>query len=217
MKLYIDTCDADEIFYFSSRGLVDGVTTNPSLIKQSGVDLHAAIKDICALQIPSVSVEVVATDYDGMMKEAEKLCKIDAAITIKIPLTMEGLRACKSLSGTGIRTNVTLCFSAAQAMLAAKAGATYVSLFLGRLDDIGHNSLDVLSEVREIFDNYPEWNTQILAASIRHTGHIIESAKIGADIATLPPKILKSMVEHPLTDIGINKFLSDWKQTNQTI
>lgn len=217
MKFYIDSCDVEAISYFSSIGLIDGVTTNPSLIKQSGIDLTAGIKEICKLNLPSVSVEVIATEYAGMMKEAETLLKLGDSITIKLPLTMDGLQACKSLSNNGVRINITLCFSAAQAILAAKAGATYVSLFLGRLDDIGHNSLGTLSEVREIFDNYPEWNTQILAASIRHATHIIESAKIGADIATVPPKILKSMVEHPLTDIGISKFLSDWKETNQTI
>lgn len=217
MKLYLDTFNIDEIAFYASMGLIDGVTTNPTLIKQSGRDLFEMIKEICTHVKTSVSVEVVATEHKEMLKEADKLIKIGEQITIKLPMTLDGLRACKVLSSDGIKTNVTLCFSPAQAILAAKAGASYVSLFLGRLDDIGHNSIDVLSEVREIFDNYSEFKTQILAASIRNVTHVIDSAKVGADIATLPPAVLKMLVNHPLTDSGLAKFLTDWKEANQAI
>ena len=217
MKFFVDTADVAEIKELAATGLLDGVTTNPSLVAKSGGDFKEIIKEICAVVPGPVSAEVAATDYDGMMKEAKVLAKIAKNVTIKVPLTMDGLKACKALTSEGTMVNVTLCFSATQALLAAKAGATFVSPFIGRLDDIGLNGMDLIKEIRMIYDNYPDLSTDILAASIRTINHVKEAAMIGADVATIPPSILKQLVKHPLTDKGIEIFLSDWKKTGQKI
>jgi transaldolase len=217
MKFFVDTADVAEIKELAATGLLDGVTTNPSLVAKSGGDFKEIIKEICAIVPGPVSAEVAATDYDGMMKEAKVLAKIAKNVTIKVPLTMDGLKACKALTSDGTMVNVTLCFSATQALLAAKAGATFVSPFIGRLDDIGVNGMDLIKEIRMIYDNYPDLSTDILAASIRTINHVKEAAMIGADVATIPPSILKQLVKHPLTDKGIEIFIADWKKTGQKI
>jgi transaldolase len=217
MKFFVDTADVAEIKDLAATGLLDGVTTNPSLVAKSGGDFKEIIKEICAIVPGPVSAEVAATDYDGMMKEAKVLTRIAKNVTIKVPLTMDGLKACKALTSDGTMVNVTLCFSATQALLAAKAGATFVSPFIGRLDDIGLNGMDLIKEIRMIYDNYPDLSTDILAASIRTINHVKEAAMIGADVATIPPSILKQLVKHPLTDKGIEVFLADWKKTGQKI
>ncbi|MEP0453029.1 MAG: fructose-6-phosphate aldolase, partial [Roseibium sp.] len=197
-------------------GLLDGVTTNPSLIAKSGRDFKEVIAEICKITDGDVSAEVAATDYDGMMSEAAELVKIADNVVIKLPLTLEGLKACKALTEKGHKTNVTLCFSANQALLAAKAGATYVSPFIGRLDDINVDGMELIREIRVIFDNYG-FDTEILAASIRTANHVKECALIGADVATVPPATLKGLVKHPLTDKGLEAFLADWAKTGQKI
>jgi transaldolase len=217
MKFFVDTADVAEIKDLAATGLLDGVTTNPSLVAKAGRDFKDIVAEICKIVPGPVSAEVAATDYDGMMREAEVLRKIAKNVTIKVPLTMDGLRACKALTGDGTMVNVTLCFSANQALLAAKAGATFVSPFIGRLDDIGLNGMDVIREIRTIYDNYPDLSTDILAASIRTVNHVKEAAMIGADVATIPPSILKLLVRHPLTDSGLATFVADWKKTGQKI
>ena len=217
MKFFVDTADVAEIKDLAATGLLDGVTTNPSLVAKSGGDFKEIIKEICAIVPGPVSAEVAATDYDGMMKEAKVLARIAKNVTIKVPLTMDGLKACKALTSDGTMVNVTLCFSATQALLAAKAGATFVSPFIGRLDDIGLNGMDLIKEIRMIYDNYPDLSTDILAASIRTINHVKEAAMIGADVAIIPPSILKQLVKHPLTEKGIEIFLADWKKTGQKI
>jgi transaldolase len=217
MKFFVDTADVAEIKDLAATGLLDGVTTNPSLVAKAGRDFKEIVAEICKVVPGPVSAEVAATDYDGMMLEAEVLRKIAKNVTIKVPLTMDGLRACKALTGDGTMVNVTLCFSANQALLAAKAGATFVSPFIGRLDDIGLNGMDVIREIRTIYDNYPDLSTDILAASIRTVNHVKEAAMIGADVATMPPSILKLLVKHPLTDSGLATFVADWKKTGQKI
>jgi transaldolase len=217
MKFFVDTADVAEIKDLAATGLLDGVTTNPSLVAKAGRDFKEIVAEICKVVPGPVSAEVAATDYDGMMVEAEVLRKIAKNVTIKVPLTMDGLRACKALTGDGTMVNVTLCFSANQALLAAKAGATFVSPFIGRLDDIGLNGMDVIREIRTIYDNYPDLSTDILAASIRTVNHVKEAAMIGADVATIPPSILKLLVKHPLTDSGLATFVADWKKTGQKI
>jgi transaldolase len=217
MKFFVDTADVSEIKDLAATGLLDGVTTNPSLIAKSGRDFKETIAEICKIVPGPVSAEVAATDYDGMMREAKILAKIAKNVTIKVPLTLDGLKACKAISSEGTMVNVTLCFSANQALLAAKAGATFVSPFIGRLDDIGLNGMDVIREIRTIYDNYQDLNTDILAASIRTVNHVKEAAMIGADVATIPPSILKALVKHPLTDAGLAAFVADWKKTLQTI
>ncbi len=216
MKFFIDTADVAEIRELNDTGLVDGVTTNPSLIMKSGRDIIDVTKEICGIVKGPVSAEVTATDYEGMMKEAKVLAKIAKNICIKLPLTMDGLKACKALTDKGHQTNVTLCFSANQALLAAKAGATYVSPFIGRLDDQGLDGMELIEEIRTIFDNY-DFKTQILAASIRTVNHVKEAALIGADVITAPPATLKALVKHPLTDKGLSDFLADWAKTGQKI
>ena len=216
MKFFVDTADVAEIKELAATGLLDGVTTNPTLVAKAGRDFKDIIKEICAVVPGPVSAEVAATDYQGMMREAEVLRKIAKNVTIKVPLTMDGLKACKALTSDGTMVNVTLCFSANQALLAAKAGATFVSPFIGRLDDIGLNGMDVIREIRTIYDNYPDLSTDILAASIRTTNHVKDAAMIGADVATIPPAILKQLVKHPLTDKGIEIFLADWKKTGKS-
>src|SRR5690606_16933686 len=216
MKFFLDTADIAEIAELAGTGLVDGVTTNPSLILKSGRDIREVTREICALVPGPVSAEVTATDFDGMLAEAEVLARIADNICIKLPLTLDGLRACKALSGRGLKTNVTLCFSANQALLAAKAGATYISPFIGRIDDMGANGMELIGEIRTIYDNY-DFRTEVLAASIRTVNHVKEAALIGADVATMPPAILRQMVRHPLTDKGLEAFLADWAKTGQII
>ncbi|GAA0780850.1 fructose-6-phosphate aldolase [Roseibium denhamense] len=216
MKFFVDTADTAEIKELEATGLLDGVTTNPSLIAKSGRDFKEVIAEICAITAGDVSAEVAATDFDTMIKEAHVLRAIADNVVIKLPLTFDGLKACKQLSEDGTKTNVTLCFSANQALLAAKAGATYISPFIGRLDDIHADGLELIREIRVIYDNYG-YETEILAASIRTPNHVKECAIIGADVATVPPATLKGLVKHPLTDKGLDAFLSDWAKTGQTI
>ena len=217
MKFFVDTADTAEIKSLAASGLLDGVTTNPSLIAKSGRKILDVVAEICAIVEGPVSAEVAATDYEGMMREAAALKKIAANVTIKLPLTPDGLRACKTLTGEGVQTNVTLCFSAAQALLAAKAGATFVSPFVGRLDDIGQDGMALIADIVAIYRNYSALKTEVLVASIRHPIHVIESAKLGAHVATLPPNVLRMLYGHPLTDKGLAAFLADWAKTGQTI
>src|SRR5579884_915842 len=216
MKFFADTAEINEIRELAETGLLDGVTTNPSLIHKSGRNFLEVATEIAALVSGPVSAEVVALDYEGMMREAEVLRRLADNIAIKVPLTPAGLKACKSLSSDGTMVNVTLCFSSAQALLAAKAGATFISPFIGRLDDISTDGMQLISDIRLIYDNY-DYGTEILAASIRHPMHVVESAKMGADIATVPPKIIWQLFKHPLTDAGIASFLKDWQETGQKI
>ncbi|MEM9277326.1 MAG: fructose-6-phosphate aldolase [Pseudomonadota bacterium] len=216
MKFFVDTADVDEIRELADTGLLDGVTTNPSLILKSGRDIIEVTKEICSIVDGPVSAEVTATDYEGMISEAAVLSKIADNICIKLPLTMDGLKACKKLTSEGHQTNVTLCFSANQALLAAKAGATFISPFIGRLDDMGIDGMELIEDIRTIYDNYG-FKTQILAASIRTVNHVKDSALAGADVATIPPSTLKALVKHPLTDKGLDAFLADWAKTGQKI
>jgi transaldolase len=216
MKFFVDTADVKEIRELNDIGLLDGVTTNPSLIMKAGRDITEVTKEICGIVDGPVSAEVTALDFDGMMKEAEVLAKIADNICIKVPLTFDGLKACKALTTEGRKVNVTLCFSATQALLAAKAGATFISPFIGRLDDTGINGMELIGEIRTIYDNYC-FQTEILAASIRTVNHVKEAALIGADVATVPPATLKALVKHPLTDKGLEGFLADWAKTGQKI
>jgi len=217
MKFFVDTAEIADIKALAASGLLDGVTTNPSLIAKSGRKILDVVGEICAIVPGPVSAEVAATDYDGMMREAAVLRKIAGNVTVKLPLTPDGIRACKALTDDGVMTNVTLCFSPAQAILAAKAGATFVSPFVGRLDDIGQNGMDLIADIVTIFDNYPAFKTEVLVASIRHPIHLIEAAKMGAHVATLPPNVLRMLYHHPLTDKGLAAFLADWEKTGQTI
>lgn len=217
MKFFADTADIAAIRELNDLGLIDGVTTNPSLILKSGRDIIDVTKEICDLVEGPVSAEVVSVDYDNMMREAANLAQIADNICIKLPLTLDGLKACKTLTSLGHKTNVTLCFSASQALLAAKAGATFVSPFIGRLDDINIDGCQLIQEIRTVFDNYPDLTTEILAASIRSANHVKEVAMIGADVATAPPDVIKNLVKHPLTDSGLEKFLNDWEKTGQSI
>jgi transaldolase len=216
MELFIDTAEIEEIKSLNITGLIDGVTTNPSLIAKSGRNIIETIAEICAEISGPVSAEVTATDFDSMVKEGRKLSAIADNVCIKVPLTFDGLRACKTFSDDGIMVNVTLCFSAAQAILAAKAGATFISPFIGRLDDIGADGMSLISEITEIYEIYG-FETKVLAASIRSVQDIIDVSKFGADVATIPPKFLKAMYHHPLTDKGLADFLSDWEKTGQSI
>jgi transaldolase len=216
MKFFIDTADIKEIREAAAMGLVDGVTTNPSLVKKSGRDFIEVVKEIAAICPGPVSAEVVALDHDGMMREAETLRKLADNIAIKVPLTIDGLKTCKKLTSDGTMVNVTLCFSANQALLAAKAGATFISPFVGRLDDIGQPGIELIADIRLIYDNY-DFPTQILVASVRTPIHVLEAAKIGADVMTAPPAIIKQLFKHPLTDNGIAAFLKDWEATGQKI
>ena len=216
MKFFVDTADTNEIKELAATGLLDGVTTNPSLIMKSGRPMKEVVAEICELVDGPVSAEVVAMDTEGMLKEAEELIGIADNICIKLPLTLEGLKACRALADRGVKTNVTLCFSANQALLAAKAGATYISPFIGRLDDIHVEGLDLIAEIRQIYDNYG-FETEILAASIRTANHVKDCALIGADVATIPPATLKGLVKHPLTEKGLEAFMKDWAATGQSI
>jgi transaldolase len=216
MKFFADTADITDIRALAESGLLDGVTTNPSLIKKSGRNFVEAVREISSVCPGPVSAEVVALDYETMMKEAEVLRKVADNIAVKVPLTPDGLRACKALTDDGTMVNVTLCFSANQALLAAKAGATYISPFVGRHDDVGYPGMELISDIRLIYDNY-DFPTQILVASVRSTIHVHEAAKIGADVMTAPPAIIWQMFKHPLTDSGITAFLKDWAATGQKI
>lgn len=217
MKFFVDTADVKEIRELAATGLLDGVTTNPTLIAKSGRDFFEVIKEICSIVPGPVSAEVTALDSEGMIKEGEKLARIADNVTIKLPMTWDGLKACKYFSGKSIMTNVTLCFSAAQAVLAAKAGATYVSPFIGRLEDIGENGMGLISDICTIYKQYDLFETQVLVASIRNTQHVIDAAKLGAHVSTIPPATLKELVKHPLTDKGLQAFLADWQKTGQKI
>ncbi len=217
MKFFIDTADLDDIRDLAATGLVDGVTTNPSLAAKSGRKFTDLIKDICAVVPGPVSAEVTALDHATMMKEAAVLRAIADNVTIKVPLTPDGLKTCKAITDDGGMVNVTLCFSAGQALLAAKAGATFISPFVGRLDDISQDGMGLIAEIAEIYGNYADLKTEILVASIRHPLHVIESARLGADVATLPPKVLRQLYNHPLTDKGLEGFMADWAKSGQTI
>ena len=216
MKFFVDSAEIDQIAELNDLGMVDGVTTNPSLIMKSGRDIIEVTKEICSIVSGPVSAEVTATEAETMIAEGRKLSKIADNIAIKVPLTWDGLKACKVLSGEGNMVNVTLCFSANQALLAAKAGATFISPFIGRLDDINIDGMDLIEDIRVIYDNYG-FETQILAASIRTVNHVLESARIGADVMTAPPAVIKSLANHPLTDQGLAAFLADIEKTGQKI
>lgn len=217
MKFFVDTADVDEIKALLETGLLDGVTTNPSLIAKSGRNILEVLEEICEMVPGPVSGEVTATDAPTMIKEGEKLAKIAPNLTVKLPLTFDGIKACYALSQQGIKTNVTLCFSSAQALLAAKAGATFISPFVGRLDDIGSNGMDLIADICQVYSMYPDIHTEVLVASIRNPIHLMEAAKMGADVATIPPKVIHQLFKHPLTDAGLEAFLKDWEGTGQNI
>jgi len=216
MKFFVDTAEIKDIRELYETGLLDGVTTNPSLVAKSGRDFKEVIKEICGIIPGPVSAEVAATDYDGMVKEGETLAKIAENVVIKVPLTLAGLKACKHFSDNGIKTNVTLCFSPNQALLAAKVGATYISPFIGRLDDINLDGMELIQQIRVIYDNYA-YATEILAASIRSPNHVTQAALAGADVATIPPAVIRKLADHPLTASGLDAFVKDWKATGQSI
>lgn len=217
MKFFIDTAEIEEIKELAETGMVDGVTTNPSLIAKSGRDFIEVLEEICEIIPGPVSAEVTATDMEGMISEGEKLARVAENVVIKLPLTWEGLKACRYFSGKNIMTNVTLCFSTAQALLAAKAGASFISPFVGRLDDLSQNGMDLIGDICQVYDNYPHLETEVLVASVRHPLHVMEAAKIGADVVTLPAKVLKQLIHHPLTERGLEAFLADWEKTGQKI
>ena len=216
MKFFIDTAEIDEIRELAATGMVDGVTTNPSLILKAGRDIVEVTREICAIVDGPVSAEVTALESEAMIAEGTRLAQIAPNIAVKVPLTWDGLKACKALTGAGHMVNVTLCFSATQALLAAKAGATFVSPFIGRLDDIGLDGMELIADIRQIYDNY-DFRTQILAASIRSVNHVATAAKYGADVATIPPGVVRKLADHPLTDKGLDAFLADWAKTGQKI
>ena len=211
MKFFIDTANVDEIREAASLGILDGVTTNPSLVAKEGRDFHQVLREICSIVNGPISAEVTALDRDGMLEQGLELAKIHPNITIKVPLTKDGLQACKALREKDIQVNVTLCFSPSQALMAAKAGASFISPFVGRLDDISHEGMDLIRQIRIIYDNYG-FDTEILAASIRSPMHVVDSALAGADVATIPYKVVMQLIKHPLTDIGLEKFMADWKK-----
>lgn len=216
MKFFLDTANINEIKEGLALGLVDGVTTNPSLVAKEGVNFHQRIKEICAVVNGSVSAEVTALDFDGMMKEGHVLAKLHPNVTVKVPLIPEGIKACKALSSEGIKVNVTLCFSASQALLAAKAGATYISPFVGRLDDVSTDGIQLIKDIIQIYKNY-DFKTQVLAASLRHPMHVVQSALAGAHVGTMPFSVIKQLFNHPLTDIGLKKFLADWDKVKDQV
>lgn len=212
MKFFIDTANINEIKEAAALGILDGVTTNPSLVSKEGKDFRKLLDEILAIVDGPVSAEVISTDYDGILKEAHDLAKIHKNIVVKVPLIKEGLKAVRTLSNENIKTNVTLCFSASQALLAAKAGATYISPFVGRLDDISHDGMELISQIVQIYKNY-NYKTEVLVASIRHPLHLVEAALMGADVCTMPFSVIDKLFNHPLTDLGLEKFLSDWKKS----
>jgi transaldolase len=218
MKFFVDTADVAEIRELAASGLLDGVTTNPSLVAKSGRNFFEVIEEICGLVDGPVSAEVTATTYERMLAEGRRLAELAPNVCVKLPLIWDGLKACRTLTRDGIKVNVTLCFSSAQALLAAKAGATFVSPFVGRLDDIGQDGMQLIGEIVEIFGNYRDrLPTEVLVASVRHPGHVIEAARLGADVATMPAKVLQQLIQHPLTDKGLVAFLKDWETTGQRI
>ena len=217
MKFFVDTADIDEIRDLAATGMVDGVTTNPSLVAKSGRNFFEVLEEICSVVSGPVSAEVAATEHDAMMAEAKNLVAVAKNITIKVPLTWDGLKTCRALADQGTMVNVTLCFSPNQALLAAKAGAAFISPFVGRLDDITHDGMDLIAEIKTMYDHYDALTTQILVASVRHPIHVRDSALLGADVATLPPNVLRALANHPLTDKGLAAFLADWEKTGQTI
>ena len=217
MKFFIDTADVGEIRDLAATGLVDGVTTNPSLVAKSGRKFLDVVQEICSIVPGPISAEVTATDHKTMLAEGHKLAKLAKNVAVKVPLTPDGLKTCKALSSEGTMVNVTLCFSAAQAILAAKAGASFISPFVGRLDDIGQDGMGLIRDICTIYKAYPAFKTEVLVASVRHPIHIIESAKMGAHVATMPPNVLRQMFQHPLTDKGLAAFLADWQKTGQSI
>jgi len=217
MKFFVDTADVAEIKDLAASGLLDGVTTNPSLIMKSGRPMLDVIKEICAIVPGPVSAETVATDHKTMLEEGRKLAKLAKNVAVKVPLTPDGLKTCKALANEGTMVNVTLCFSAAQALLAAKAGAAFISPFVGRLDDIGQDGMHLIGEIMQIYRQYPHFKTEVLVASVRHTQHVIAAAKLGAHVATLPPNVLRQLFKHTLTDNGLKAFLDDWAKTGQSI
>lgn len=217
MKFFVDTADVNEIRELASTGLLDGVTTNPSLIKKSGRDFKEVIAEICGLVDGPVSAEVVALDFEGMKRQGDDLIKIAKNVCIKVPLTIDGLKACKYFTDKGTQVNVTLCFSAAQAILAAKAGATFVSPFVGRLDDIGQDGMELISDIVTIYGNYAEFETEVLVASVRNPMHVVLAAKLGAHVATIPASVIKQLAGHPLTDKGLEQFTKDWAATGQKL
>lgn len=217
MKFFVDTAEIDDIRELAATGLVDGVTTNPSLIHKSGRDFLEVIAQICDLVDGPVSAEVAATDFETMLAEGKKLAKIASNVAVKVPLTPDGLKACRALTQAGTMVNVTLCFSANQAILAAKAGATFVSPFVGRLDDIAVDGMELIADICAVYANYPSFTTEVLVASVRHPLHVLDAAKIGAHVATVPPSVLRQMYSHPLTEKGLAAFVADWQKTGQSI
>ena len=217
MKFFVDTADVAEIKDLAASGLLDGVTTNPSLIMKAGRPMLDVIKEICAIVPGPVSAETVATEHGKMLEEGRKLAKLARNVAVKVPLTPDGLKTCKALSSEGTMVNVTLCFSAAQALLAAKAGASFISPFVGRLDDIGQDGMHLIGEIMQIYRQYPHFKTEVLVASVRHTQHVIAAAKLGAHVATVPPNVLRQLFKHTLTDNGLKAFLDDWAKTGQSI
>lgn len=217
MKFFVDTADVTDIRSLAETGLVDGVTTNPSLIAKSGRRMAEVIAEICAITPGPVSAEVTATEYEPMLAEGRYLRGIAPNVAVKVPLTEAGLRTCRTLANEGTPVNVTLCFSAAQALLAAKAGATFISPFVGRLDDIATDGMRLIADIVQIYRNYPHLKTEVLVASIRHPMHLVEAAKLGAGVATLPPSVIRQLLKHPLTDRGLEAFLADWRKTGQSI
>ncbi len=217
MKFFVDTAEIDDIRELAATGLVDGVTTNPSLIHKSGRNFLEVIAQICDLVEGPVSAEVAATDFKTMLAEGEKLAKIASNVAVKVPLTPDGLKACRALTQAGTMVNVTLCFSANQAILAAKAGATFVSPFVGRLDDIAVDGMELIADICAVYANYPSFTTEVLVASVRHPLHVLQAAKIGAHVATVPPSVLRQMYSHPLTEKGLAAFVADWQKTGQSI
>lgn len=217
MKFFVDTADVNEIRELAATGLLDGVTTNPSLIKKSGRDFKEVIAEICGIVDGPVSAEVVALDFEGMKRQGDDLITIAKNVCIKVPLTVDGLKACKYFTDKGTQVNVTLCFSAAQAILAAKAGATFVSPFVGRLDDIGQDGMELISDIVTIYGNYPEFETEVLVASVRNPMHVVLAAKLGAHVATIPASVIKQLAGHPLTDKGLDQFTKDWAATGQKL
>ncbi|MFZ6763477.1 fructose-6-phosphate aldolase [Pseudoroseomonas sp. WGS1072] len=217
MKFFVDTAEVSEIRALAELGMVDGVTTNPSLIAKSGRRMAEVIAEICDITPGPVSAEVTATDYEGMLAEGRYLRDIARNVAVKVPLTEAGLRTCRALSNEGTPVNVTLCFSAAQALLAAKAGAAYISPFVGRLDDIAQDGMQLIADIVQIYRAYPALRTEVLVASVRHPLHLVQAAKLGAEVATLPPAVIRQLIRHPLTDRGLEAFLADWKKTGQSI
>jgi transaldolase len=217
MKFFVDTADVAEIRDLAATGLVDGITTNPSLVAKTGRSFLEVVQEICGIMDGPVSAEVTATDHETMLAEGRKLASLAENVCVKVPLTPDGLKTCKALTDEGTKVNVTLCFSSAQALLAAKAGATYISPFVGRLDDIGTDGMELIADIVQIYANYPEYSTEVLVASVRGPHHVVQAARLGADVATLPPAVLRALFKHPLTDRGLDAFLADWAKTGQSI